>query len=206
MISFLDRENSLRDFFHKKIASGESLLSIAKDIGIAESTLRNFLGKVKKNEEVSNQPIKSLSAKKYNLIVSFYKDLNMDLNLLDFSLLVRLLENVNKDSIRWDFLTDFETSEVDLFSQFKSFVTEDTRLWEKKCSLLDLINPAPGDDGIPIDPFIKVKKLSKAKDNFEKQYKNKKLKLNIWGAPYYDFLARGNNKEIFIFTNSCFRK
>ena len=99
MITFNDREDSLREFLELKKDSGESISSIAKDIGMPERTLREFLG----YEVDGVKKKRSLSYKNYNLIINLFKTLPLRMNRKSFSNLVLLLENVTKDSIIWDF-------------------------------------------------------------------------------------------------------
>ena len=197
MITFNEREDSLREFFELKKDSGETISSIAKDLNIPERTLREFLG----YEVEGKKKQRSLSSSNYNLIVNFYSKLSLRLQKMTFSNLVLLLENVNKDSIMWDFYSDFKEKEVNTFQDLKDFICEDMQIRDfKGKSLLELINPPLDSEGLPIDPFDpfeRHKKLSMAKDDFDKKFL--KLGLKIWGAEYYKFLMKGDQKEVFIF-------
>ena len=192
MITFNDREDSLREFLELKKKSGESISSLAKDIGIPERTLREFLG----YEVDGVKKKRSLSYKNYNLIVNLFKTLPLSMNRKSFSSLVLLLENVTKDSIIWDFYSDFDDEEIDEFMRFREFICEDAQVQKLKgLSLLDLINPSLNKDDLPQDPFEKHANLSSAKKIFDKKFSS----LKIWGAEYYKFLMRGDEKEVFIF-------
>tara|TARA_B110000003_G_scaffold268795_1_gene298893 strand:+ start:2874 stop:3578 length:705 start_codon:yes stop_codon:yes gene_type:complete len=192
MITFNDREDSLREFLELKKKLGENISSIAKDVGIPERTLREFLG----YEVEGVKKKRSLSSKNYNLIVNFFKKLSLRLHKQSFSNLVLLLENVTKNSIKWDFYSDFDDDEIDDFMRFREFICEDAQVQKLKgLSLLDLINPPVDKDDLPQDPFEKHANLSLAKKVFEKKFNT----LKIWGSEYYKFLMRGDEKEVFIF-------
>lgn len=188
-VSIGDREESLRKFLRdKRDKDNQSVNSLAKEIGVNETTIRDF---------IETDSVRSLGAKNYNKIVSFFKGFPLTLTYMEFAGLCEILKGVQeKQSVRWDFQTTLEKKEMQAYSDLRDFIVEnavmDNSSDEKNQnqSLLAMINPDND-----VDMFAQYSQLANHKDDFDTKFED----IAILAATYHNFLWSGNTKEILIF-------
>ncbi len=200
MITFKDRENSIRDYFAKLIEQGESTTAIANHFGVAIRTIKEFIYYFDKE---GNKKQRSLSAQNYNIIVNKLKTLPIIVKKIDnFEGLITLLGGVS--NIKWDFSINFDNEEhYKGVEKFRDFIEKDALIeGYEETSLLDIINLSElsnkKNKSIPQDTFMRYQNLKSAKEVFDRDFEN----MYIWGSEYYSFLFSGDQKEIFIFVSS----
>jgi len=193
-----EREISLREYFKTlKNNLNKSINSMAIELDIPERTIREFVVGYKNKDGVKKT--RTLSPENYNKIVTHLKTLPLHVRRLNFENLILLLKGVHKKSIKWDTSPAFKQEEVEKLEQFRDFVQKDMQItndeYLKGKSFLELINISND-----VDPFKQNKRYSIVHKKFEENFrKHIDLKLGIFGANYYKFLMKGDEKEIFIF-------
>lgn len=188
-VSIRDREESLRNFLrNKRDKDNQSVNSLAKEIGINETTIRDF---------IEDDSKRSLGKKNYNKIVGFFKGFPLKLTYMEFAGLCEILKGVlEKQSVRWDFQTTLEKDEMDAYSKLRDFVVKEavidkgSNVGSQSYSLLEMINP-PSE----VDRFDQYTKLANYKKDFDTEFNQ----IAILAATYHNFLWSGNTKEILIF-------
>ena len=165
--NFKEREESLRELIRSRKKQGISVLQLASDMGVHEKVLRDFS---------AEKSTKSLSPKNYNSIVSSLSYESIILKGVDFASLVKFLDGVKKENIRWEFTSKYEQNEIKLYKKFKKFIEEeaDCVLNKKisKVSFLKCINNRND------DPFERIEKIASYKEGYEKTFK----KLKVYAA------------------------
>ncbi len=198
MITFTDRENSIRTYLNILKENGETDSSIANQFGLAVRTIREFMGYTDKQ---GNLKQRKLSTENYNIIVNKLRTLPITVQKIDFEKLVILLRDTS--DIKWDFPSTFDNEEdFKKIEECRDFITKNAMI--KKfpgASLLDIINLSDlkneSDQSIPQDSFMRYRNLKLAKEVYDKKFND----IFIWGASYYSFLYSGDEKEVFIFVS-----
>jgi hypothetical protein len=167
--NFKEREDSLRGLIRIRKAGGVSILQLASDMGVHEKVLRDF---------IAEESTKSLNPKNYNAIVSSLSYEAIELIEVDFSKLVRGLDGVNKESVKWEFTSKYEANEIELYKKFKRFIEEDAnvifKVSKKKSlnSFLDHINDRK-------DAFKRIEKIASYRDAYKNQFNDEGLRVYI---------------------------
>ena len=198
MITFTDRENSLRIYLAGLKEKGETDSSLAKKFGLAVRTIREFLGYIDKQ---GNKKQRKLSTDNYNIIVNKLRTLPINVQKMDFENLVILLRDTSV--IKWDFPSTFDNEkDFEKIEECRDFITKDAMIKILPgASLLDIINLSDlkNEHNLLIrqDSFMRYKNLKLAKKAYDKKFKD----MFLWGSNYYSFLYSGDEKEVFIFVS-----
>ena len=204
-MDIIEREESLRKYFlFRKDRRKESINSMAIELGVPERTIREFVLGYKDKNKV--RKFRTLSPHNYNTIVEKLKMLPLHLHKLKFEDLLSLLKDTK--IIKWDMDPAFESEKIKKFEFFRDFVEKNMQINDhslKNKSLLKLINPDKVDD-----PFKQNKRLSHVYKKYKKNFMSNEddLELVIFGATYYKFLMKGDDKEVFIYLtfNESYKK
>jgi len=207
MATFFEREQSLRAALKELNERGLSFQGLSSEIGIHEKVIRDFI----------NIEQRTLNPINYNKIIAHFNKITFELSQLNYGGLVEMLMQTTELSIKWDFYTTFDSSDLDLYKNFKKFVINDKFKFFKDGRLLKA-NPEEAihlsDDpeknktnwdekglrGVANrrffdDPFIRTTALVELKDKiFKREFEN----LKIYGFSIPSFLWNGDSQEVYL--------
>lgn len=163
--NFKEREESLRTLIRLRKQEGISVLQLASDMGVHEKVLRDFS---------ADESSKSLSPKNYNSIINSLSYEALQLNEVDFSGLVRFLDGVKKENIRWEFTSRYEEDEIQLYKSFKKFIEENADIVHEKNSKVSFLECVRNRDD---DPFERIEKIASYKAGYKEFFSDKNLRV-----------------------------
>lgn len=165
--NFKEREDSLRELIRLRKQEGISVLQLASDMGVHEKVLRDFS---------ADQSSKSLSPKNYNSIINSLSYEALQLEEVDFGGLVRFIDGVKKENIRWEFTSRYEKEEIKLYKNFKKFIEEDADIVLKKTSKVSFLECVRNRDD---DPFERIEKIASYKADYKEFFSNLRVYAGI---------------------------
>lgn len=165
--NFKEREDSLRELIRLRKQEGISVLQLASDMGVHEKVLRDFS---------ADQSSKSLSPKNYNSIINSLSYEALQLDEVDFGGLVRFLDGVKKENIRWEFTSRYEKEEIKLYKNFKKFIEEDADIVLKKTSKVSFLECVRNRDD---DPFERIEKIASYKAGYKEFFSDLRVYAGI---------------------------
>jgi transcriptional regulator with XRE-family HTH domain len=165
--NFKEREDSLRELIRLRKQEGISVLQLASDMGVHEKVLRDFS---------ADQSSKSLSPKNYNSIINSLSYEALQLDEVDFGGLVRFLDGVKKENIRWEFTSRYEKEEIKLYKNFKKFIEEDADVVRNKTSKVSFLECVRNRDD---DPFERIEKIASYKAGYKEFFSDLRVYAGI---------------------------